>query len=232
MEKKVKAIVIKSSDYKEKDKHIVLFSLEEGKIFATLRGVKSPNAKLKFAKELFLFGEFVLAGETVTSCEVIDTFYDIVKDVDRYYEGANILTALNIVVGEEPNAQLFLETLKCLKSLAYESLPKGYVLSKFLISIFGSLGYRLSLQRCASCGGDFAIKRFFNFNTGEIVCLNCSSYDCVEISKLAYATMRHLAETPYEKLSTLKLNARGLDEALGLLLKNFEFRFSKSLSVI
>ena len=48
MEEKVKAFDIKNKDYKEKDKQIVLFSLEKGKITAFLRGVKAPKAKLKY----------------------------------------------------------------------------------------------------------------------------------------------------------------------------------------
>ena len=60
MTQNVKAIVIKSNDRKEKDKNILLFSLEQGKIWATLKGVKSPNAKMKIAQNPFCFGEFIL----------------------------------------------------------------------------------------------------------------------------------------------------------------------------
>ena len=41
LEEKIKAIIIGSKDYKEKDKHVVLFSLEKGKILAFLQAFKS-----------------------------------------------------------------------------------------------------------------------------------------------------------------------------------------------
>ena len=57
---KVKALVLSEKDSKEKDKLVTLFSLEEGKLFVYFRGVKGDKAKLKAAKELFTFGEFVI----------------------------------------------------------------------------------------------------------------------------------------------------------------------------
>ena len=60
MGRKIKAVVIKGNNVKEKDKNILLFSLEEGKIWATLKGVRGEKAKMKYAKEPFCFGDFIL----------------------------------------------------------------------------------------------------------------------------------------------------------------------------
>ena len=60
MSEKIQAIVVKSTDRKEKDKNILLFSIEKGKIWATLKGVKGNGAKMKIAQNPFCFGEFVL----------------------------------------------------------------------------------------------------------------------------------------------------------------------------
>ena len=141
MEEKVKAIVIGSKDYKEKDKQIVLFSLEYGKIYATLRGVKSFKAKLKMAKEPFCFADFVLtnsfSGSIVTSFEPIDTLFKITEEPERYFAGCTILDVLNtIVMPKEPNPALFVETLKALKALAYDTSNEKYILCKFLINVF------------------------------------------------------------------------------------------------
>ena len=57
---KYKGIVLAARDHKEKDKLVTLFTLEQGKITALLKGVKAPKAKLAFAAQLFCFGEFLL----------------------------------------------------------------------------------------------------------------------------------------------------------------------------
>ena len=78
---KTKAIVIKSTDSKDKDKIIHLFSLENGIMLASMRGVKGDKAKLKSAKEIFCFGDFVIEQtksiNIVTSVDIIDNFYDL-----------------------------------------------------------------------------------------------------------------------------------------------------------
>ena len=95
MSEKVKAIVIKSNDRKEKDANVLLFSLEKGKIWVTLKGIKGQNAKMKLAQRMFCFGEFVLqegkAGQIVTSFECLESFFEIAEDVEKYFEGAAIL---------------------------------------------------------------------------------------------------------------------------------------------
>ena len=57
---KVKALVIGGRDFKEKDKLVELFTLEQGKLTVSMKGVRGEKAKMKFAKEIFCFGEFVL----------------------------------------------------------------------------------------------------------------------------------------------------------------------------
>ena len=54
MAEKIQGIVLKSNDRKEKDVNILLFSLEKGKIWATLRGVKSPKDE-NCAKYVFIW---------------------------------------------------------------------------------------------------------------------------------------------------------------------------------
>ncbi len=236
MEEKVKAIVISSKDFKEKDKQIVLFSLEKGKVTAFLKGVKGANAKLKFAKELFCFGDYVLTeskvGKIVTSCEPIDMFYDITQNYENFSQGALILDVLNTVVNfNETNTALFINTLKALKILAYEKVNPHYVSLKFLIGIFEALGYKLSLNKCCCCGGLFVNRRFLCLETGEITCLGCKSPQSIEISNSVHTALRILSTTDYEKLSTIKLVSGSEKEALFLLVQNFEQRFSKKLKI-
>ena len=89
MTTKVKAIVLKAIDYKEKDKLLTLFTLEQGKLICSMRGVKAPNAKLKFAKETFCFGEFIIentkGNNIVTQVEIIDNFFEITQNIDKFY---------------------------------------------------------------------------------------------------------------------------------------------------
>lgn len=232
---KVKAIVIGATDYKEKDKRITLFSLEKGKIYATLKSVKSPNAKLKFAKELFCFGDFFIDTPSmiVTGVDVENNMFELTKDIDKYYIACGILDVANTVLKEgETNAPLFLETLKALGAIAYDNVNDKYVLIKYLLSVFSAMGYFVALSNCSVCGEKFSGKRYLNLDFGEVVCVACKSANCIEISARAGTALKLLSETDYDKLSTLKLSKGSEDEVLNILNINFDRRFNKKLKLL
>lgn len=238
----VKGIVLGGINYKEKDKLLHVFTLEKGLISCKLVGVLSAKAKMKNAKEPFCFAEFNLNYKqtnqesviyTITSVNIIESFYDIVADLDKFYSGCAILEIIKKVAPtESPNEPLFVESLKALKSVAFENVSPEIVLIKFLISIFEAMGYALSLDKCAVCGDNFVGKRYFNMDSGEIVCFSCRSFNWQEISNLTHACLRLIANTNYDNLHNLKLKKEGVDSALSLLKSNFENRFETSLSSI
>lgn len=236
MTEKIKAIVIKASDRKEKDKNILLFSLESGKIWATLKGVKSPSAKMKGAQNPFVFGEFLLedgkAGKIVTGFEVIESFHEISEDVDKYFEGSAVLQMISLLEITESNAPLFALTLKTLKSICFSSAHQIYALDKFLLELFKLCGTPIYTDKCSCCGSSANHKYYIDYKDGELVCVSCKSFGCEELSKTTYLALKILNNTDFDALSTLKL-ADGSELALlKVLTKNFEARFDKKLKLI
>ena len=67
---KVKAIVLRAANVKDKDKFLQLYSLEQGRITVSMRGVRGDKAKLKSAKEIFCFGEFVIETAKNSTCDI------------------------------------------------------------------------------------------------------------------------------------------------------------------
>ena len=144
MTRKVTGVVISSKDHKEKDKLISLFTVEEGLVYASMRGVRGDKAKMKSAKEVFCFGEYVLentkGNNVVTQVEIIDNFYGLTKDIDKYYEASSMLDIINKIATPQANPQLFIDFLKGLRGICYQNIKKIYILDKFLISMFKKSG--------------------------------------------------------------------------------------------
>lgn len=239
----VKGIVLGGINYKEKDKILSVFTLEKGLISCKLVGALSAKAKLKFVKEPFCFADFILnlknitsfndAIYTITSANVIESFYDLTLDYEKYVCGCAILEIIKKVAQKEnPNELLFIETIKALKVLTFDNIDPQLVLTKFMVSIFQAMGYALSLNKCSCCGDNFIGKRFFNYESGDIVCLSCKRPNAVEISSLLHANLRLAHETEYENLKNLKLKKEGLKQALNLLVNNFERRFETLISSV
>lgn len=231
---KIKAIVLGNQNYKEKDMLVTLFSLEEGIITVTFKGVKSPNAKLKSAKELFSFGDFIYSKgkfNVVISAEIINSFYNITKNLSSYYGACNIIKIIKTVLplGENSPA-LFVNTLKALNLLDESVVSSQMIVSKFLISVFEGFGYQFNLNKCSNCACDFLNHRFMNLRYGDITCFNCRVGEVEEISPATYQGLRMLSNTDYNNLHTLKLSSNILQGVYDLLCKNFQFRFSQTLS--
>lgn len=235
LETKIKAIVIGNKDYKEKDMLVTLFSLEEGIITVTFKGVKKPNAKLKAGKEIFSFGDFIYTkGKTnvVTSAEIINSFYDLTKNIKNYYTACNIIKIIKTVLMQgEKSPALFVDTLKCFDLLCDNSISNVCILNKFLIRVFEGFGYRFNLNKCSTCGNTFINHRFMNLRYGDITCYSCRVGEVIEISAGVYSALRLLSQTEYSNLKTLTISSNLMQEVLDILHKNFIFRFGQKLDL-
>lgn len=232
---KVKAVVIGGVNVKEKDKLITIFTLEKGKMTVSMKGVRGDKAKLKSAKDVFTFGDFIIEegkfSNIVTSVDVIDNFYSLSNDIEKYCEACAVVDIVS-KIANEPNPQLFIEFIKALKTLCYEDVKKYYVIDKFLLYIFSSMGYRFLGDRCSSCSATLEAK-YLNLQVGEIVCPNCRNSFSVQISNACYSAMKLLENTDYEKLSTLNLGGMGEVQTYHNLCKNFEYRTGyKTLEIL
>lgn len=223
---KVKGVVIGGVNIKEKDRLVSIYTLERGKMSISMRGVRGDKAKLKFAKELFCFGEFLLeegkSSRVVTAVDVIDDFYGIAKDIDKYFEACAILDVVS-KFGEEPNPALFIALIKGLKLLCYENCPKYYVFDKFLIEFFKIMGWNFLSKTCSSCGATLGL-RYLNLEIGELVCPACKNSFSVAVSEECFNALRLLDNTDYDKLPSLALVEGAEIQACKLLVKNYEFR--------
>lgn len=236
METKVKAIVLGGIDYKEKDKLIKLFTLEQGIVTVVFRGVKNANAKLKSAKEVFSFGDFILTNgkfNIVTSADIIDSFFDITKDIKKYYIACAIIDIIKTVLPEgETNSNIFILTLKCLEMLAYQNVNIYNVINKFLLEVFSIIGYRFNVDFCNNCGEKLIVNRYLNLETGEITCANCKLNSSTLLSQITYSAIRLLSITNTDKISTLKINEDTNKQLFNLLATIYKNRFKKNISIL
>lgn len=223
---KVKAVVIGGVNVKEKDRLVSLYTLERGNMAISMRGVRGEKAKLKFAKELFCFAEFLIeegkSSKIVTAVDVIDDFRDIAKDIDKYFEACAIVDVVS-KFGEESNPALFIALVKSLKLLCYENCPKYYVFDKFLLEFFKIMGWSFLSNNCSSCGATLGIK-YLNLEVGELVCPACKNAFSVQVGDETYKAISMLDATDFDNVSSLNLPEGGEIQACKILVKNYEFR--------
>ncbi len=229
MEIKTNALMLRAVDYNENDKILTLLSAEYGKISAGIKGVKKPNAKLKFAAQPFCFAEYILARRgdkyTVINCSECESFYDLRTDVNKFYAASAVIEAANVLSYEGDGcAELFSACVRTLSDMCAgdERLP----LIKFLTFALRSSGYGIALDNCAECGAPLieAEKLRFDMNAGAFTCYGCGNG--AGASRVTYNVLRKLDRKPYEEDF---ISDDGEKRALRLLKEYFTYKTDNQL---
>lgn len=209
MEEKLRGIVLKGTPYGESDKILNIFTLEKGSVSSRIRGVKKAGAKLKFAAEPFCFAEFVFLKtadrRTVKSASLIDSFYPLRLDVNKYYCGGAVLDFLRKFCKEEiVSPKLFMLATETLKNLAYTEKDAESLLCGFLLDALTVSGYGLNFNGCASCGKEIEGRAFFDANSGAFLCEDCFSGAGREINISTYTALKNISQGKEDKNYAIK----------------------------
>ncbi len=193
-EKTFDCLCIKSIDYKENDKLVTLYAFGEGKITATLKGVKKSKAKLKFAGALLCFAKYYLAGRngyySVIGCDLVDNFYGIWTDIDKYYAALCCLEILDKVADDrEIGDKLAALTLEFLNEICYKNTNIFLSFASYLSKTTQILGYRIA-PVCTNCGDDKNLS--FSLLYGALTCKDCKEYNAISLSEQSVQLIRIL----------------------------------------
>lgn len=230
-----KAICLNSIDFKEKDKQLTLFSLENGLMMGILKGCRVPKAKLKFASSPFCFGEYNVAKKgdfnTITNASMIDSFYELTQDYENYSMACLMLDITSHVVRfNEPNVQLFLKLLNSLKAICYENQNAKMVFVKFALFVLEILGYKLEFNRCQKCDMPFMYEKFLDLSSGEITCSNCKNLSSIKMSNGCFSALKILSQTEIARFGTIKISNEILNECVNLLIEDIEARIERKIA--
>ncbi len=171
------AIVLHTADYRENDRMLSLLSPAHGQLDALCRGCKKPQSALMSAAQPFAYGEYVLFQSrgrlTVTSFQLIDSFYPVREDYDRLRYAACMLEILHVqAVAGEGQEKLFLLLARSLKRLCYLPLTPRAVTAAFLLMDAALSGWRPQLDRCVRTGAPLTEDEpvFWDSDGGGLCC--------------------------------------------------------------
>lgn len=225
----VTGIVLSAMPYKDKDKIIHIFSIELGVVSGILKGVSSPNSKMKFAGQPFCFGKFDLTKSNefyiVKGVDLIDTFFDLTSDYD-YYRYCNLMLEICKII-MKPNIMsesLFILLLKSLQAIVYNQVKLKQVISKFIVSTLDIIGYGLNFEICDNCRLKFMGDIKFDHYAGTFRCSSCS--DGAIISKQIFTNLKIIHNTDFDRLNSIKINDNCLNVMVDLLIDDLSDRLN------
>lgn len=228
---KVKAIIINSTDYKDKHKLINAFSLELGKISAILKNCKGINSKLKFCYSPFCFLELELFKMNdlfvVKNATIIDDFFSLSENYDNFISASAMLEIVNKCFKQnETNNILFISLLKSFKALVYNNINPNLMLSKFLMGVTKISGFKFNFNNCSNCNLPFINNVYLNLDSGELECEICKQNYSIKIENKCYNLLKKLSSTDIDNLSEINVEHENVLKAIKLLALNLENRLN------
>jgi DNA repair protein RecO (recombination protein O) len=140
-----KGIIIRTVDYKEKDKLLSIATFEKGLICVNAKGVRAPNAKLKSYANVLTFGEFTLtegkAGYLLSGVDCQENFFNCWTDTIKYSASMLCVELLEKISKQQEEIVYELVTLlKVLNNINYsDTYPLVYSL-EYMAKMSDSLG--------------------------------------------------------------------------------------------
>lgn len=224
-EEKVNGIVIRAADYQDNDRLVKLYTPEAGKVQAVLRGVKKAGAKLKYAAQLFHFGEYVFAAKsagfrTVTNCASHEPFSKLYAGgaPETYFAASFILDLIDKATPDrEPNPEMFILLLKALREFLKQNADPKMIAAYFTLKALRAAGYRYKFGECAACGAPLRGPRKFDAYIGGMVCPVCGGPYSFSVTGAAGNALRLLADCDFGDLERLKFGNKEINEAFKVL---------------
>ena len=144
MDKKVTALLIRAKDMRDYDKSVHIFSANEGMLVATMRGVRRPTAKMKFACQPFAFCEYELAEKngnyTVTGACTVGDLFPLTQTPEKFFAGSVVTEIVECTALDSDSATLFIVALKTLKAILMNNGDYALILAKFVQKVLSING--------------------------------------------------------------------------------------------
>lgn len=177
---KTKGIILVEHNMGDFDKMLTMLTPGLGKISCAARGAKRFKSSLLVGSQFLCFGEYVLYKSATTyyinSCEPIEIFYNIRKDLDKLRYASYITKIIIDVTDENENAykvlQLYLNTLYMISEIDKDL---EFIVAIFKLKLMNILGFTPQITKCLNCGETNL--EYFSFKDSGFKCAICGKQD-------------------------------------------------------
>jgi len=219
MHLKIQALVLRVTDYNDRDALLTLLSPNHGKLTVKARGLRRKNSPLVAPCQLLAYGEFVLfeyRGQyTVNEACSIELFQTLRRDLTKLSLGTYFAQAAELISQEDlPNPELLSLLLNCLHGLAKLNLPESMVKAVFELRAACLAGYTPDLFGCHICGSQSPDR--FDLSAGQLECLNCRHMGAsgirMPITPSALDAMRYICYCDPKKLFAFQVGNETMEK--------------------
>lgn len=213
------ALVLRVTDYNDRDALLTLLTRNNGKLTVKARGLRRKNSPLTAPCQLLAFGEYTLfeykGMYTVNEAASIELFHHLRRDLQKLALGTYFAQAAELVSQEDlPNPELLSLVLNCLHALSGLNISEQKVKAVFELRLACIAGYMPDVIGCHICG-NLAPDRF-DLSAGRLECNRCRSGASggirMPVSQGLIHAMQYIAMCDPKKLFSFQLGKESLNQ--------------------
>ena len=213
-----KGLVLRVTDYNDRDSLLTLLTPNHGKITVKARGLRRKNSPLIAPCQLLAYGEYTLfeyrGSYTINEANALELFQPLRRDLGKLSLGTYFAQAAEVLSQEDlPNPELISLVLNCLYGLT-KGLPEMKVKAVFELRSACLAGYLPDLSGCHVCGRQDAAR--FDISAGRLECPECRSRDSggirMPVSAGALGAMRYITLCDPKRLFAFDLGEESLSQ--------------------
>ena len=214
----IQGIVLRVTDYNDRDALLTLLTRRHGKLTAKARGLRRKNSPLTAPCQLLAYGEFTLfeyRGQyTINEASSIELFTPLRRELTKLSLGTYFAQASEVLSQEDlPNPELQSLLLNCLYALSRLNLPEKLVKAVFELRSACLSGYTPDLFGCHICGSQDPDR--FDLSAGQLECRNCRSRDSggirMPVTPPLLEAMRYICLCDPKRLFSFQVGEETLD---------------------
>lgn len=219
----VQGIVLRVTDYNDRDTLLTLLTNKLGKLTVKARGLRRKNSPLAAPCQLLAYGEFTIfeyRGQyTINEAHSIELFMPLRRDLTKLSLGTYFAQVSELISQEDsPNPELQSLLLNCLYALSNLDLPETQIKMVFELRAACLSGYTPDLFGCHICGNQRPAR--FDLSAGQLECMSCRSPESegirLPVTDTMVEAMRYICLCDPKRLFSFRIGEEALT-ALGSL---------------
>lgn len=213
----IQGIVLRVTDYSDKDALLTLLTRRHGKLTVKARGLRRKNSPLIAPCQLLSYGEFTLfeyRGQyTINEAQSLELFLPLRRDLCKLSLGTYFAQVTEVLSQEDlPNPELQSLLLNCLYALANTDLPQAQIKAAFELRSACLSGYTPDLFGCHVCGSQMPER--FDLSVGRLECIGCRSVESagirMPVNSSCLEAMRYICLCDPKRLLSFQLGGESL----------------------
>ena len=177
----IRGVVLRVSDYNDRDALLTVLTQKYGKLTVKARGLRRKNSPLTAVCQLLAFGEFTVfeyRGQyTINEAHVLNLFQGLRADMESLALASYFAQVAEVLSQEDyPTPELQSLLLNCLYMISEKKTDLRVIKAVFELRTMSECGFMPQIVCCRDCGTyDEGDAFYLDAQEGHLLCANCAA---------------------------------------------------------